>query len=100
MRVNGPRPLWADGARLLQLSPLHDCKWPREKNVRRPIASPARYVTTLDKADEVDRWARCAAFYPWRVIQDGVKAPSCNCTRQTSPDERSGQERTGCVGYG
>lgn len=34
--------------------PLHDCQWPREKNVRRPIASQERYVQTQEHADAVD----------------------------------------------
>ncbi|HZL28077.1 MAG TPA: hypothetical protein VFC39_16250 [Acidobacteriaceae bacterium] len=42
------------GKRLLDHNPLHDCQWPREKNVRRPIASDDRYVRTLAKVDEVD----------------------------------------------
>jgi len=42
------------GERLLGRNPLHDCQWPREKNVRRPIASHDRYVRTLAKVDAVD----------------------------------------------
>jgi hypothetical protein len=42
------------GERLLSHNPLHDCSWPREKNVRRPIASHERYVRTLEHADAVD----------------------------------------------
>ena len=44
----------ADGSRLLTHNPLHDCSWPREKNVRRPIASHDRYVRTIKHADAVD----------------------------------------------
>lgn len=42
------------GKRLLEHNPLHDCTWPRERNVRRPIASHDRYVKTLATADAVD----------------------------------------------
>ena len=48
----------ADGRRLLTHNPLHDCEWPKEKNVRRPIASPERYTRTLEHADAVDPQGR------------------------------------------
>ena len=46
----------ASGQRLLDHNPLHDCRrtLPREKNVRRPIASHDRYLRTLGTADVVD----------------------------------------------
>lgn len=46
------------GKRLLDVNPLHDCQWPREKNVRRPIASHDRYLKTLAKVGEVDPTGR------------------------------------------
>jgi hypothetical protein len=48
----------ATGKRLLEHNPLHDCHWPREKNIRRPIASHDRYLRTIAKADEVDETGR------------------------------------------
>ncbi|MDO8500452.1 MAG: hypothetical protein Q7S20_01255 [Gemmatimonadaceae bacterium] len=48
----------ASGRRLLDHNPLHDCDWPKEKNVRRPIASHDRYVRTIAKAGEVDPQGR------------------------------------------
>lgn len=48
----------ANGKRLLDRNPLHDCKWPKEKNVRRPIASHERYELTVSKANEVDETGR------------------------------------------
>lgn len=46
------------GKRLLTLNPLHDCKWPREQNIRRPIASQDRYTRTLEHAEAVDPMGR------------------------------------------
>lgn len=51
----------ADGKRLLSNNPLHDCKWPREKNVRRPVASHERYLRTIERADEIDPKGRLRA---------------------------------------
>ncbi len=48
----------ANGNRLLQHNPLHDCTWPREKNVRRPVASQQRYTATLEHADTIDQAGR------------------------------------------
>ncbi|MDP9222882.1 MAG: tyrosine-type recombinase/integrase [Actinomycetota bacterium] len=48
----------ATGKRLLEHNPLHDCEWPHEKNIRRPIASHDRYVRTLARTDEVDKSGR------------------------------------------
>lgn len=47
-----------NGKRLLDRNPLHDCTWPKEKNVRRPIASQDRFTLTLAKTDEVDHQGR------------------------------------------
>lgn len=47
-----------DGKRLLTHNPLHDCEWPKEKNVRRPIAAEDRYTRTLGHADTVDPQGR------------------------------------------
>lgn len=45
----------ADNRRLLDSNPLADCKnLPREKNVRRPVASAERYEKTLAEASTVD----------------------------------------------
>lgn len=54
----GLRHKLATGKRLLDHNPLHDCEWPHEKNIRRPIASHDRYVRTLAKADEIDEGGR------------------------------------------
>lgn len=43
-----------NGRRLLAANPLHDVDWPKEKNIRRPVASNQRFVETLAKVDEVD----------------------------------------------
>lgn len=45
-----------DGRRLPPENPLKgdSLSWPREKNVRRPIASHARFLATLGHADAVD----------------------------------------------
>lgn len=52
----------SDGARLLGYNPLHDCQWPREKNVRRPIASHERYLLTLAQSGKVDSMGRLRAI--------------------------------------
>jgi integrase len=52
----------SDGSRLLTYNPLHDCQWPREKNVRRPIASHERYTLTLAQARAVDPMGRLRAI--------------------------------------
>jgi integrase len=46
------------GKRLIEHNPLHDCTWPREKNIRRPIASHDRYGRTVAKAHEIDPLGR------------------------------------------
>ncbi len=47
-----------NGSRLLIENPLHDCKLPKERNPRRPVASHHRYVATLEHADESDPQGR------------------------------------------
>jgi integrase len=44
-------------------------EWPKEKNVRRPVASHERYVKTRAKADEVDAMGRlrCALDLAWHT---------------------------------
>lgn len=44
---------WAVGAHLIERNPLDRVALPREKNPRRPIATPERYAATLQKAGEV-----------------------------------------------
>jgi len=51
-----------DGRRLLQYNPLHDCKWPRERQQLRPQASQERYVRTMQHADTVDPLGRLRAI--------------------------------------
>jgi integrase len=51
-----------DGARLLAYNPLHDCQRPREKNVRRPIASHERYLLTIAQSEKVDPAGRLRAI--------------------------------------
>jgi hypothetical protein len=58
----GTRHKLPNGKRLLTHNPLHDCKWPREKNIRRPIASHDRFLRTLEKADRVDPRGRLRAI--------------------------------------
>jgi integrase len=43
-----------NGRRLLSENPLHDVNWPRERNVRRPVASHQRYTRTQEHTDAVD----------------------------------------------
>ncbi|MBX6332065.1 MAG: site-specific integrase, partial [Gemmatimonadaceae bacterium] len=43
-----------DGRRLLPENPLHDVTWPKERNVRRPVASHRRFLATMEHADAVD----------------------------------------------
>jgi hypothetical protein len=50
------------GRRLLTTDPLEGVSFPREKNVRRPVASEARYRATMAKADEVDPRGRLACL--------------------------------------
>jgi hypothetical protein len=47
-----------NGKRLLDVNPLHDCTWPREKHVRRPVASEDRYTRTLEHVAAVDAKGR------------------------------------------
>lgn len=51
-----------NGERLLAYNPLGDCKWPRERNVRRPIASHERYTLTSAQAGKVDPKGRLRAI--------------------------------------
>jgi hypothetical protein len=46
------------GRRLLAENPLHDVTWPREQNVRRPVARHERFVETMKHVDEVDSEGR------------------------------------------
>ncbi len=43
-----------DGKRLLPENPLHDVEWPREQNVRRPVARHERFTATMAHVDTVD----------------------------------------------
>jgi integrase len=40
--------------RLISDNPLDDAEWPKEKNVRRPIASHTRFLRTLEHVDAID----------------------------------------------
>lgn len=51
---NFARTFKIEGRRVLSANPLHDIEWPKERNVRRPVASHQRYVATMAKADAVD----------------------------------------------
>lgn len=42
------------GKRLLEENPLHDVKWPRERNVMQPVADSDRFTRTLQHVDTVD----------------------------------------------
>lgn len=53
-RVNG-RPL-------MTTNPLEGVTLPREKNVRRPLATEDRFRRTMAKADTVDQWGRLACI--------------------------------------
>jgi integrase len=50
------------GRRLLGENPLHDVTWPREKNVRRPVASHERFIRTLEQAGIIDPRGRLACI--------------------------------------
>lgn len=52
----------SSGKRLLGLNPLHDCEWPRERNVRRPVATHTRYLETVKHCDAVDPRGRLRAI--------------------------------------
>ena len=43
-----------EGRRLLNLNPLHDVSWEKEKNPLRPVASHDRFLRTISFADDVD----------------------------------------------
>lgn len=47
-----------DGRRLIRDNPLHDVRWPKEQNPRRPVASHDRYLQTLARTDTVDPTGR------------------------------------------
>lgn len=47
-----------DGRRLLSENPLHDLRWPKEANVRRPVASHERFLRTRKVVDRVDPQGR------------------------------------------
>jgi integrase len=51
-----------EGRRLLTTDPLAGVTFPREKNVRRPVASEARFRATMAKADDVDPAGRLACL--------------------------------------
>ncbi len=47
-----------NGRHLMSVNPLDVVRFPREKNVRRPVASEERYRKTLEKAPIVDASGR------------------------------------------
>jgi integrase len=51
-----------DGKRLLQFNPLHDTKWPRERQQLRAQASQERYLKTMQHVDAVDPLGRLRAI--------------------------------------
>lgn len=56
--LNWARKYKMDGRYLLAKNPLHDCELPKEKNVRRPVASHSRYTRTRERCDTVDPTGR------------------------------------------
>lgn len=52
--LNWARKHKVDGRYFLAKNPLHDCEVPKEKNVRRPVASHSRYTRTREECDAVD----------------------------------------------
>jgi hypothetical protein len=50
------------GRRLLTTDPLEGVEFPREKNVRRPVASEARYRATMAVADAIDPRGRLSCL--------------------------------------
>lgn len=51
-----------NGRRLMTLNPFDGLVLPRERNVRRPVASPERYARTLAQAETVDPTGRFACL--------------------------------------
>ena len=51
---NWARKYKTNGRRLLTANPLHDVTWPKEKNIRRPVASHQRFTATLEHVETVD----------------------------------------------
>ncbi len=47
-----------EGRRLLTENPLQDVTWPREQNVRRPVARHERFAATMGHVDAVDSKGR------------------------------------------
>jgi len=65
------------GRRVLVENPLHALEWPKEKNVRRPVASHDRFVRTMAKAGDVDPEGRLAcmlALARWTGRREGAIA--------------------------
>ena len=52
--LNFARRFNVNGRRLLRENPLHDVRWPKEKNPRQPVASHQRCTKTLEHTDEID----------------------------------------------
>lgn len=47
-----------NGKPLLRENPLRGLSWPKEKNPRRPVASPGRYIATQEHTDSIDPMGR------------------------------------------
>lgn len=87
------------GARLVHENPLADCKWPREKNVRRPVASAERYEKTLAETSAIDPTGRLrlslafARYTGHRV--DAILSLHVSDVLRTEADVRAALEASG-----
>jgi hypothetical protein len=69
------------GRRLMTTNPLDGVRFPREKNVRRPVASEERYRKTLEKAPAVDPTGRLEALLA--LARYTASTRYCSCVRPT-----------------
>ena len=60
--MNFGRGFKVNGRSLLPANPMHGLTLPKERNIRRPVASEERYRLTLAKADEADPTGRFACM--------------------------------------
>ena len=66
------------GRRLLRENPLHDVTWPREQNIRRPVARHERYLATLGHVDTVDPEGRLRCIVSLARFTGRRESAICN----------------------
>ncbi len=67
-----------EGRRVLNTNPLHDLKWPKEINVRRPVASHQRFEATMKQVNAVDPAGRLGCMLSLARYTGRRESAICN----------------------